>query len=347
MPALRAPDDEAAPGESLFDDSEDTSSAVDPTEAPRVLAVPSPEALAAPPRARGAPREGAFVDADAPADESSALEPVEPAEPVVSAAANGTDTIAEPTPRATANAPTRPTYRAQPAVAEFTSANGVDGRPDSIVRTNALVDRRKRPPDWASLPEFGRESATKDDKTIPLRKAHESTPFSKLPPLRESSAPSPRWPTAGHRPSPGSTAGASGAEWTSSVQSTFATVGNSGTDLSIPIPDRLSAMHLAPEPWGPPPNRRYEPLLVVVLSAGGGQIPINHICHASRRRSVAGSAKILGMTIRNGHRCCSSEPGIRNAIPRRSRDGTAYWASRGTRPWSPTATAAMSAKSPG
>jgi len=80
-----------------------------------------------------------------------------------------------------------------------------------------------------------------------------------------------------------------------------------------------------------------------VISAVGFAV----VCHASRRRSVAGSAKILGMTTRNGHRCCSSEPGIRNTIPRRSRDGTAYWASRGTRPWSPTATAAMSAKSPG
>ena len=167
VPALRTPDDEAAPGESLFDDSEDTPSAVDPTEAPRLLDEPSPATLAAPPRARGAPREGAFVDADAPADESSALEPVEPAEPVVSAAANGTDTIAEPTPRATARAPTRPTYRAQPAVAEFTSAHGVHGRPDSIVRTNALVDRRIRPIDRALRSGLGREPGANDDKAIP------------------------------------------------------------------------------------------------------------------------------------------------------------------------------------
>jgi hypothetical protein len=46
------------------------------------------------------------------AAESAELDPVEPAEPVVSANATGTDATAEPTPNATANAPTRPTYRA-------------------------------------------------------------------------------------------------------------------------------------------------------------------------------------------------------------------------------------------
>ena len=116
MPTLRAPDDDAATGESLFDDSEDTSSAVDPTEAPRVLAVPEDPSLTAldtPPRPRAAPRVGAFVDADdEPDPESAAPDPVDPAEPVVSANATGIATTAEPTPNATANAPTRPTYRA-------------------------------------------------------------------------------------------------------------------------------------------------------------------------------------------------------------------------------------------
>jgi hypothetical protein len=50
--------------------------------------------------------------ADPEAAESDELDPVEPAEPVVSADATGTDATAEPTPNATANAPTRPTYRA-------------------------------------------------------------------------------------------------------------------------------------------------------------------------------------------------------------------------------------------
>jgi hypothetical protein len=51
-------------------------------------------------------------EADPDAAESAELDPVEPAEPVVSAKATGTDATAEPTPNATANAPTRPTYRA-------------------------------------------------------------------------------------------------------------------------------------------------------------------------------------------------------------------------------------------
>jgi hypothetical protein len=48
-------------------------------------------------------------DESLPADDSVELEP---AEPVVSANAIGSAPIPEPTPRATANAPTRPMYRA-------------------------------------------------------------------------------------------------------------------------------------------------------------------------------------------------------------------------------------------
>ena len=58
--------------------------------------------------ARAAPRAGAAdFGADDSDDESD--EPVEPPEPVVSATATGTDATAAPTPKATANAPTRPT----------------------------------------------------------------------------------------------------------------------------------------------------------------------------------------------------------------------------------------------
>ena len=61
--------------------------------------------------ARAAPRAGAADfgadEVDAESDESH--EPVEPPEPVVSANATGTDATAAPTPKATANAPTRPT----------------------------------------------------------------------------------------------------------------------------------------------------------------------------------------------------------------------------------------------
>ena len=86
-------------------------------------------------RERTLPRTGALVD-DPDADD----EPVEPAEPVVSANATGTAAIAEPTPNATANAPTRPTYRAYPdaTVADATTA----GRANSIWRT-CLRDPRR------------------------------------------------------------------------------------------------------------------------------------------------------------------------------------------------------------
>ena len=69
----------------------------------------------APRPTRAGTRDGAFVDSEAPDPEPAAsaeLDPAEPADPVVSANATGTDATAEPTPRATANAPTRPTYAA-------------------------------------------------------------------------------------------------------------------------------------------------------------------------------------------------------------------------------------------
>ena len=79
----------------------------DPRPAPGAVAVPAPGEAS---RDRDVPREGARVDG--PADPDSALDPVEPADPVVSANAAGTSTIADPTPNATASAPTRPIYRA-------------------------------------------------------------------------------------------------------------------------------------------------------------------------------------------------------------------------------------------
>jgi hypothetical protein len=48
------------------------------------------------------------LDDEAPADES-ALDPAAPPEPVVSANASGMAAAAEPMPKATASAPTRPT----------------------------------------------------------------------------------------------------------------------------------------------------------------------------------------------------------------------------------------------
>lgn len=94
---------------------------------------------------RSARRGGtrALVDADAdaaPDPGSAALEPVDPAEPVVSADANGIAATAEPTPRATARAPTRPTYRANPVAAGSTA--DTDRRRYSIDRIRPGAVRR-------------------------------------------------------------------------------------------------------------------------------------------------------------------------------------------------------------
>jgi hypothetical protein len=92
-PADSAPD--SAPGSAISPRSE-----VGSGEEPRD---PDPERT----DPERAPLRGIESD-DAPESEV----PVDPADPVVSANATGTGTTAAPTPRATANAPTRPTYRA-------------------------------------------------------------------------------------------------------------------------------------------------------------------------------------------------------------------------------------------
>jgi hypothetical protein len=59
---------------------------------------------------RTAPRAGLVADdPDDPDASAESDDPVEPPDPVVSANATGTATTADPTPSATANAPTRPT----------------------------------------------------------------------------------------------------------------------------------------------------------------------------------------------------------------------------------------------
>ena len=90
---------EAVAGESLFGESEDGLAAADPAVTPRLPAVLGDTPLEAPCPARDAALTGAFTE------ESEA---VDPAEPVVSANATGIEAIAEPTPNATARAPTRP-----------------------------------------------------------------------------------------------------------------------------------------------------------------------------------------------------------------------------------------------
>jgi hypothetical protein len=73
------------------------------------------------------------------ADDVSA-DPVEPAEPVVSASATGIDAAADPMPKAIANAPTRPTYDAVEGTAASTAETA--RRRYSIVCTRPFTERR-------------------------------------------------------------------------------------------------------------------------------------------------------------------------------------------------------------
>lgn len=95
---------------------------------------PPAAGAAEPLRAAGRePRVAADFDAE-PCDDESA-DAVEPPDPVVSAAATGSDATAAPTPRATARAPTRPTYRAEPDAAACCAFRDLN----SIGRTAAAV----------------------------------------------------------------------------------------------------------------------------------------------------------------------------------------------------------------
>jgi hypothetical protein len=79
---------------------------VPPSRAGESLVPDGDTPLPRPDRRAGAP---ALVDDPAVAVDDDS-EPVDPADPVVSANATGIAAIPDPTPRATANAPTRPTY---------------------------------------------------------------------------------------------------------------------------------------------------------------------------------------------------------------------------------------------
>lgn len=100
--------------------------------------VPAPGA----PRREGPP---GFVDA-VEADPSAAPDPVDPADPVVSANATGSADTADPIPNATAKAPTRPTCRANPGCTADSDAHTAR-RPYSIARTRPRLERRSRPTD--------------------------------------------------------------------------------------------------------------------------------------------------------------------------------------------------------
>jgi hypothetical protein len=120
-------------------------SVVAPPERP-LPAVPAPDiegplsvAEVPRPRGRSARDDGRDVGAE-PAESEPAESELDPPEPVVSANATGAGTTADPTPSTTANAPTRPTYRAYidvPASVAVTAR-----RRYSIPRTRPFDERR-------------------------------------------------------------------------------------------------------------------------------------------------------------------------------------------------------------
>ena len=116
-----------ASGEELASAAE-SEAAPDPRAPPRVAADREPA------------RDAVDFDAEPDADAESAELDDEPAEPVVSANATGIAATAEPTPNATAKAPTRPTYDAVLTPAD--SAPPTARRRYSIACTRPLDERR-------------------------------------------------------------------------------------------------------------------------------------------------------------------------------------------------------------
>jgi hypothetical protein len=126
----------------------------------RVLELVRPDAAGAPPPRAGESedvageeallprperRAGALVLVDDPVDADESALPVDPDEPVVSANANGIAARPDPTPSATASAPTRPTYLAKPGVVTESVR-----RVYSMDRTEPFDERRLRRTDLES-----------------------------------------------------------------------------------------------------------------------------------------------------------------------------------------------------
>jgi len=126
-------------------DGSPTGSVVAPPERP-LPAVPAlvpegPSLVAEAPRRRGPSARDDGRDVDAEPEESELEESeLEPPEPVVSANATGTADTADPTPNTTANAPTRPTYRAYVDVPGSVAVTA--RRPYSMPRTRPFDERR-------------------------------------------------------------------------------------------------------------------------------------------------------------------------------------------------------------
>jgi hypothetical protein len=95
-------------------------------------------------------------------------DPVDPSEPRRSANATGIDTTAAPTPRATANAPTRPTYRAH-----------TDPEASGLTRRNSIGRASRRPPPPDTRPTDEDDDDGSADMKYPSRTLMGSSPSSK------------------------------------------------------------------------------------------------------------------------------------------------------------------------
>ena len=118
-----------------------TDSAAETSSAAASEAAPEPRTPPRPAADREPPRAVLDVVVDPDPEEASAEFDDDPAEPIVSANATGIAATAEPTPKATASAPTRPTYDAVFAPAADSLASTVRRR-YSIVCTRPLAERR-------------------------------------------------------------------------------------------------------------------------------------------------------------------------------------------------------------
>lgn len=128
-------------------------------------------------------RAGALALVEGPGfDESAALDPDDPPDPRVSANASGTASAAEPTPRAIASAPTRPTQRAKPsALAGTASAR----RRSSITPGRGFAERTSRSPDWREPAAFMRRSPKELTRTKPTLQGILVAPTGTCPPKRQ------------------------------------------------------------------------------------------------------------------------------------------------------------------
>jgi hypothetical protein len=140
--STRAPSGDVTDVDGAVDGSEDGAELTSPRAPDRAPRREPADELSEEPE----PDDDDFDDSD---------DPVDPSEPCRSANATGIDTTAAPTPRATANAPTRPTYRAH-----------TDPEASGLTRRNSIgrASRRPPPPDTRPTDEDDDDDGSADMK---------------------------------------------------------------------------------------------------------------------------------------------------------------------------------------